>query len=115
MRTPEQRQKAAEARTRREAAEAARVRALGLTAQQQAELREIAAERVRLAPPRLASDAARPSRDDVRARMEAARPAREALRTRAEAVLTPEQKATVAIHNALTHGRRPEASARRRR
>ncbi len=105
-RTPEQRQRAQEMRTRREAAKAARARALGLTPQQEAAFAALAAERVRTAPERPDRSAARPDAATRRQQMETRRAAREALRTRAEAILTPQQKATVAVHAALARAGR---------
>lgn len=111
-RTPEQRQQAAAARARRDAATATRERVLGITAQQTRTLEEIAAERIRLAPER---GAERPDRDALRARAEATRVDREALRTRAEAVFTPQQKSIAKVHRALVHAGRPDGGRRGRR
>ena len=84
-------QPAADRRVRHEAAQAARVRVLGLTAEQQTALSTLAAERVRSEPG--APDAAR-------------RAGREALRARAETILTPRQRAIQAVHSALAHAGR---------
>ncbi len=112
-RTPEQRQRADEMRTRREAAKAARVRALGLTAEQQRALDGLAAERlaarVRMAPER---GAARPDAAQRQQRMETVRAERAAMQTRAAAILTPQQAATEAIHSALARSARPGRAAR---
>ena len=97
-RTPEQQQRAAEMRTRREATQAARVRALGLTQAQQDALRGLAADRVRTAP--FAADPA------------ARRADREALRARAETILTPRQRAIQAVHGALAHAGRRDGDRR---
>ena len=108
-RTPEQRQQVAERRARREAGEAARVRALGLTAQQRGALQALNAERVRTAQPERGTarpDAAR------RPRTEAGRATRDTVRARAAEILTPQQEAIMAVHRALTGGGRGHRGAR---
>ena len=106
-RTPEQRQRAAEMRARLDAAKAARVRALNLTADQQRAFETLAAERlaahVRMAPDR---GAVRPDPAERQQRLEAMRAERDAMRTRALAILTPQQAATEAVHTALMQGGR---------
>ncbi len=112
-RTPEQRQRAEQMSTRREATEAARIRALSLTADQQRALDGLAAERlaerVRTSPER---GAARPDAAQRQQRMETMRAERAAMQTRAAAILTPQQAATEAIHAALAHSARPDRGAR---
>lgn len=112
-RTPEQRQRAREMRTRREAAKAARVRALGLTSQQQSAFAALAAERVRAAPER--PDRGTAPGAAPHQQMEARRADREALRARAGAILTPQQKATAAVHAALARAGRAEGERGRGR
>lgn len=118
-RTPEQRQRAEQMRARRDAAKAARVRALSLTAEQQRALDGLAAERLaeraRTAPVRTAPDrgAARPDAAQRQQRGDAMRAERDAMRTRAAAILTPQQAATESIHAALAHSGRPDGGARR--
>ena len=113
--TPEQIERMDAAAERRDASEAAREAALGLTVAQKNELEAIRLERIRTAP---ASPDLRPYldadgqldrealREARRAQREAGSDARDALRQRAEQVLTDEQKATVALHRALSRGQR---------
>lgn len=103
-RTPEQRQRAAAMRTRREAAVQARIRALGLTAGQQDALRALAAETRPEARP--VPGAARPDAAGRQRLTAPRRAAHEARRARVEAILTPQQRATMAVHAALAHAGR---------
>ncbi|HEX9953392.1 MAG TPA: hypothetical protein VGB53_16595, partial [Rubricoccaceae bacterium] len=110
-RTPEQRQRATEMRSRREAAEAARVRALGLTSAQQDALRALWAEtRPEATPGRPAPGTARPSADERQRLMESRRTEQDARRARVETILTPQQRATIAVHAALSHAGRQDGS-----
>ena len=113
--TPEQRERAAAMRARRDAARAAREAALGLTEAQVRELEAVRLERIRLRPaapdlrPYLDADGQLDRarvRDARRAQREALAPAMEALRARADAVLTDDQKATLAIQQVLSRGER---------
>ncbi len=112
--TPEQRQARAAMEARREADRTARVQALGLTAQQQSAMEALALERIRTAPPRGERSVA-PTDPDRSAR----RAAMEQTRDRAEAILTPEQRAIMAVHRALggdrMHRRGGDAHGRRSR
>ncbi len=98
VRTPEQRQRTAEMRARRDAAQAARTRVLGLTPQQQQALDALRTSR--------------PARTEGQT-PEARRAAGEARRAQAAAVLTPPQRATLAVHSALTRGRHAGRGPRR--
>ena len=120
--TPEQRERADAAQARREEARSAREAALGLTPAQKEALEAIRLERIRTSPgapdlrPYLGADGQLDRsalREARRARREATAPEREALRERAESVLTADQKATIAVHRALTRaGRGGRAAAR---
>ncbi len=108
--TPEQRQARATAEQRRAAAEQARVQALRLTDAQQRALEALRLERLRTSPART-ERGARPSD----AEREAMRSRAAAMRTRADEILTPEQRAVVAVHRALGGGMHGTRSGDRRR
>ena len=94
--SPEQRQRRATMEQRRAAAEQARAQALGLTDAQQRAFEALRLEQLRTSPART-DRAARPSDAD----REAMGARRSEMRTRAEQILTPEQRAVVAVHRAL--------------
>jgi len=122
--TPEQIERMDAAQERREASKAAREAALGLTAAQQDEMEALRLERIRMAPgapdlrPYLDANGQldrQALRDARRAQREASSPERDALRQRAESVLTDEQKATIALHRALSRGQRAGRAGEGRR
>lgn len=122
--TPEQIERMDAAQERREASNAAREAALGLTAAQKDQMEAIRLERLRMAPepmdlrPYLDADGQldrQALREAQRAQREEASPERDALRERAESILTDEQKATVALHQMLSRGQRGARAGEGRR